>query len=56
MPRKVGILLAILIFIGFAAYFNVYDYLRFNALSKKIDAELVRLFEYDKNVMTKRLC
>ncbi len=54
VPRKVGILLAILIFIGFAGYFDVYDYLRFNTLSKKIDAELVRLFEYDKNVMAKR--
>lgn len=54
MPRKLGILLAVLIFIGLAAYFDVYDYLRFNTFAKKIDAELVRLSEYDKNVTAKR--
>lgn len=54
VPRKLGILLAVLIFVVLAAYFDVYDYLRFNSLTKKIDVELVRLFEYDKNVMAKR--
>lgn len=54
MPRKVGILLAILIFVALAAYFDVYDYLRFNTFAEKIDAELVRLLEYDKNVTAKK--
>ncbi|MGB9819822.1 MAG: hypothetical protein ACPLVG_00550 [Pseudothermotoga sp.] len=54
MPRKFAILLAVLIFVGLAAYFDVYDYLRFNTLVKKIDSELIRLLEYDKNVTAKR--
>ncbi|HEY8542367.1 MAG TPA: hypothetical protein VIL29_08280, partial [Pseudothermotoga sp.] len=54
MPRKVGILLAILIFVALAAYFDVYDYLRFNTFAEKIDAEFVRLLEYDKNVTAKK--
>lgn len=54
MPRRFSILLAVLIFVVFAAYFDIYDYFRFSSLSKKIDAELVRLLEYDKNVTAKK--
>ncbi|MGJ8453805.1 hypothetical protein ACSFC1_00665 [Pseudothermotoga sp. U03pept] len=54
MPRKMAIILSILIFLALAAYFDVYDYLRFNTFVKKIDDELFRMAELDKNITAKR--
>ncbi|MEJ5229007.1 MAG: hypothetical protein WHT65_03305 [Pseudothermotoga sp.] len=54
MPRKIAIILSVLIFVALAAYFDVYDYLRFNTFAKKIDSELFRMGELDKNIAAKR--
>ncbi len=54
MPRKIAIILSISIFLALAAYFDVYDYLRFNTFVKKIDDELFRMAELDKNIAAKR--
>ncbi|HBJ82050.1 hypothetical protein, partial [Pseudothermotoga sp.] len=54
MPRKMAILIAVLAFVVCAAYFDIYDYLKFNAVLKKADSELVRLTELDKDVSLKR--
>jgi len=38
ISRRLGIILAILLFVGFAGFFDVYDYLRFNFLIKRMDS------------------
>jgi len=54
ISRRLGIILAILLFVGFAGFFDVYDYLRFNFLIKRMDSQLNVLSVLDRNVMQKK--
>lgn len=54
ISRRLGIVLAILLFVGFAGFFDVYDYLKFNFLIKRMDSQLNVLSVLDRNVMQKK--
>jgi len=54
ISRRLGIILAILLFVVFAGFFDVYDYLRFNFLIKSMDSQLTVLSALDRNVMQKK--
>ncbi|MEN3007948.1 hypothetical protein [Pseudothermotoga sp.] len=54
MPRKLAIILSLSIVLVLALYLDVYDYLRFNNLSAKLESSLARIEQYDKNVSEKR--
>ncbi len=54
LNRKLAILLAVFIFLGMAAYLDVYHYLSFVNLIQKIDSQLRILTELDKDVTSKR--
>ncbi|HBT40241.1 MAG: hypothetical protein XD58_0410 [Thermotoga sp. 50_1627] len=54
MPRKLAILLALLIALGSALYFDVYDYFSSRNLILKLENSLVKLEQYDRNVEEKK--
>lgn len=54
MPRKLAILLALLITLGSALYLDVYEYFRFRTLILRLENSFIKLEQYDKNVEQKR--
>ncbi|AJC74607.1 hypothetical protein AJ81_00290 [Pseudothermotoga hypogea DSM 11164 = NBRC 106472] len=54
MPRRLAILLALLIALGSALYFDVYDYFSSRNMISKFESSLVKLELYDKNVEEKK--
>ncbi|WP_448517245.1 hypothetical protein [Pseudothermotoga sp.] len=54
MPRKLAILLSLLIALGSALYFDVYDYFHSRNLISKLESSLIKLEQYDKNVEEKK--
>jgi len=54
MPRKLAIILSLLIALGSALYFDVYDYFYARNLISKLESSLIKLEQYDKNVEEKK--
>ena len=54
MPRKLAIILSLLIALGSALYFDVYDYFYSRNLISKLESSLIKLEQYDKNVEEKK--
>ncbi|WP_041076514.1 hypothetical protein [Thermotoga caldifontis] len=54
MPRRLAILLALLIALGSALYLDVYEYFRSRVLVLKLENSFIKLEEYDRNVEQKR--
>lgn len=54
MPRRLAILLALLIALGSALYLDVYEYFRSRVLILKLENSFIKLEEYDRNVEQKR--
>jgi len=54
MPRKLAIILSLLIALGSALYFDVYDYSYSRNLISKLESSLIKLEQYDKNVEEKK--
>lgn len=54
MPRRLAILLALLIALGFAFYLDVYEYFRSRSLIFRLENSFIKLEQYDRNVEQKR--
>lgn len=54
MPRRLAILLALLIALGSALYLDVYGYFSSRKLISELESSLIRLEQYDKNVEQKK--